>query len=372
MNGTKKCKVKYLAYIFIFWLIFFVHLNAQVRITYNETDNSLAITGQWFLSYQAGKIQKESFNQFFLKRGYISIEKSLTPKISGRITPDISVDREGDGEGDIELRLKYCYLKYRLPGSVLFSLPFIEFGLVHRPWLDFEEHINHYRIQGTMFLERNRIFNSADYGVMLVSLLGGEMDENYKNQVSNSYPGKYGSVAVGIYNGGGYHAIEKNTNKTIESRLTLRPLVQSLPGIQITYQGCYGKGNTITAPGWILHAGFMSWEHQRFVFTGMYFSGEGNSSGSAVDASGAALSQHGYSFFGEFKLLAQKLSIIGRYDCFNAAAKPKDISSERYIVGIAYHFLKGCKILLDYDTSKTNHSNIKDESIFELAVEVHY
>ena len=87
------------------------------------------------------------------------------------------------------------------PDFSLFSKPFIEFGLVHRPWLDFEEHINHYRVQGTMFLERNKIFNSADYGVTFVSNFGGEMGKEYKKRTNSSHLGKYGSIAVGIYNG---------------------------------------------------------------------------------------------------------------------------------------------------------------------------
>ena len=371
MTSRNKTALNILLLTFLFVIGIAIPLLGQIQL--NKSDNGvLTIKGQWFLSYQAGEIKGNEFNQFFLKRGYITVEKSLSAKITGRITPDISVDREGDGEGDVELRLKYCYLKYELPSTKIFTKPFIEFGLVHRPWLDFEGHINHYRVQGTMFLERNKIFNSADYGVTLVSYFGGEMDDDYKKNVSKSYPGKYGSLAVGIYNGGGYHAIEKNTNKTIEGRFTVRPLVQSFPGLQLTYLGAIGKGNTESAPDWALHAGFLSWEHQNFVLTGMYFSGEGNSSGSAVQSFGEPLRQDGYSFFGEFKFFSQKFSVIGRYDYFNSETELNNSISQRFIMGLAYHFIKGCKILFDYDSVETNNSNKKEDSIFELAVEVRY
>ena len=335
-------------------------------------DNSLSITGQWFLSYQTGEESDEKYNNFNLKRGYINIKKSLSNRISGRITQDISVDREGDGEGDIELRLKYCYLQYSLPALGFLAEPYVEFGLVHRPWIDFEEHINNYRVQGTMFLERNSILNSADYGITFISLLGGEMDDEYKSRVNESYPGKFGSLALGIYNGGGYHAIEKNRNKTLEGRLSLRPLPEILPGLQFSYHGVYGKGNIAFEPDWNFNLGFLSWEHPYFVLTGMVYRGKGNFMGTALTVSDQPTLNEGYSLFGEWKIPDMKLSILGRYDSFNPDVETEDWHSRRTIIGVAYHFIKGCKILVDYDSNDIHTPAEKNESFFEFAIEVHY
>lgn len=336
------------------------------------SDNSVSITGQWFLSYQDGKGKSGNYNSFNLKRGYINIKKSLKKSISCRITPDISVDREGDGEGDIELRLKYCYLEYSLSNIGFLFKPYIEFGLVHRPWLDFEEHINNYRVQGTLFLERNAILNSADYGLTFISLIGGEMHNEYKQAVNKSYPGKFGSLALGIYNGGGYHAIEKNQNKTIEGRLSLRPFPRMIPGLQFSYQGVYGKGNTPSEPDWNFNMGFFSWEHRNFVATGLYYIGKGSFKGTVIDPSGKSTCNDGFSLFAELKLPDTKLSIIGRYDYFNQESKPTDWQSKRYILGVAYHFIGKSKILIDYDHNDMNKAGMKNESVFEFAVEVHY
>jgi hypothetical protein len=92
-----------------------------------------------------------------VRRGYIIIKQQITEELSGRITPDISLDQEGDGEGDIELRLKYLYAKYNFPDLQIFTQSFLEFGLAHLPWLDFEEHMNLYRVERTMFMERKNI-----------------------------------------------------------------------------------------------------------------------------------------------------------------------------------------------------------------------
>lgn len=335
-------------------------------------DNVLTINGQWFLSYQAGKVNERKFNLFFLDRGYITVQRKFSSSITGRITPDISVDREGDGKGDVELRLKYCYVKYELPGSFIFSRPFIEFGLAHRPWLDFEEHINEYRVQGTMFLERNKIFNSGDYGITFVSCFGGEMDEAYQKNINYGYPGKFGSIALGIYNGGGYHAIEENSNKTFEWRLTFRPLTDAVPGLQISYLGAYGAGNTVAAPRWNLHSGFLSWEHHRFVMTAMYFAGDGNSNGSVIDADGNPDPQNGYSLFGELKFFDSKICLIGRRDYFRSEVNPKCTIQQRSIAGISYHFIKGCKMLLDFDVLTANDSSKNLESTLKFALEVRY
>jgi len=74
------------------------------------------------------------------------------------------------------------------------------------------------------------------------------------------YPGRYGSFSLGIYNGGGYHAKEKNQNKVLEGRLTLRPLPAALPGLQLSYFGLVGKGNQAAEPHWNAHLGMVSYE----------------------------------------------------------------------------------------------------------------
>lgn len=332
----------------------------------------LSISGQWFLGYQAGEENAQKFNEFLLKRGYLTFEKKFSAKFSGRITSDISVDQEGDGMGDVELRLKYCYLKYQLPELSLFSNPSIEFGLVHRPWLSLEQCINDYRVQGTMFLERNRIVNTADYGFMFSSNLGGELSEKFAERTDTNQSGKIGSMAVGIYNGGGYHAIEHNQNKTLESRFTLRPLYWFLPELAFSYTNAFGKGNTEAAPDWDLHAGFVSWEHRRIILTGMYFEGTGNYYGSLINENGVSLKQKGYSTFAEVKFFRNKISLIGRYDRVSNDQLKNNGYQERYITGIVYHFIDNCKMLVDYDFTKTNIDAVKDERIFEFAVEVNY
>ncbi len=226
--------------------------------------DGLTIGGLWYLSYQNG----DDFNLFKVKRGYINIQKKILQwgnnYLEGRITPDT----HQDDHGDMKVRLKYAYGKLNFK-SVSWE-PWLEFGIVHMPWLDFEEHTNLFRMQDPMFVERNGTFNSADIGFTFGGFLGP------KQNGIHYYPGRYGSFALGVYNGGGYHAKENNENKTLEGRLTVRPVPDALPGFQLSYFGITGKGNTVLAPDWKVNMAMLSYEYDYGLVTVTYYKGQGN------------------------------------------------------------------------------------------------
>ncbi|HLA38972.1 MAG TPA: hypothetical protein VJ417_03200 [Candidatus Glassbacteria bacterium] len=310
------------------------------------------ISYQWFLAYAGGNDGGQNFNKFSINRGYINIASRFNKYVSTRITPDLTEDREGDGEGDLKLRLKYLYVMFSLPSRGIFTQPAVEFGLGHMPWIDFEEHINNYRCQGTLFMERNHLFNSADNGITFMSLLGGEMSDEYKRTVNGKYAGRRGSLALGLYNGGGYHALEKNQNKVFEARLTFRPLPEFAPGLQASYFLARCRGNSRLSPDWAVDALMLSLEHRQFVLTAQYCSATGNSGGSALDAAGIPREQEGYSLFGEYRIPGKPLSLIGRYDNFDENTTLSGHTTDRTILGLAYNFAGQNKALLDYDTVK--------------------
>ncbi|HKK57881.1 MAG TPA: hypothetical protein VJ937_00265 [Salinivirga sp.] len=336
--------------------------------------SQLTIDMQWFLAHKVGKSGGDDFNEFTLKRGYVNIKKGISEKLSGRITTDLTVDQEGDGKGDIEIRLKYLYLEYRLNSFLFFHQPHFEFGLVHRPWIDFEQSVNDYRVQGRMFLERNDMINSADFGVVFMSLLGGELDKAYQKNINDDFPGKYGSFSLGVFNGGGYHALENNTNKTLESRLTLRPLYRIMPGLQFTYHGAVGRGNTEAEPHWHYQSAYLSMETVYSVFTLEGYNGRGNYKGTAVQdtISYNAVPQSGYSVFAEGKFFNSKISLIGRYDDYISYYDTGNLRTQRFITGVAYHFSRGSKIIVDYERIRYRDNLASDDYFFELALELRF
>jgi hypothetical protein len=329
----------------------------------------------WYLSYMSGEGagvggvagDGVDHNKFAIKRGYFRVTKELMPWFDAHITLDTTQESVKDSKlsDSIQVRVKYAYGKFKLPDFAFLTKPFIEAGVVHMPWLDFEEHINFYRCQDTMFIERNKSFNSADFGLTFVSLLGGEMNDEYKKNVNSNYPGRYGSMSLGIYNGGGYHASEKNDNKAIEGRLTIRPLPDIVPGLQLSYFGITGKGNKDTDPDWNVNLGMLSYEHKYVSLTGQYFSGKGNQAGDDEN------DRDGYSVFGEIKPMKQ-FSVFGRYDKFDPNSDADDDDNSRYIVGAAYHLDKLHKnmVVLDYDTVNYEDSAKKDDKRIQLTLQV--
>ena len=186
--------------------------------------------------------------------------------------------------------------------------------------------------------------------------------------------GRYGSAAFGLFNGGGYHALEKNENKTLEGRLTLRPLPTLLPGLQGSYHGAFGRGNIAEAPVWEAHSAFLSFEHSRLVLTAEYYQGLGNVGGSAVQdtINFEAVPQNGYSVFTELKVLKDRVSLFGRYDHFTQEFDSGDKVKDRSIVGLAFHLSGSSKIIVDYDMASDPARSDSDSQLFEVALELKY
>jgi hypothetical protein len=333
-----------------------------------------------YLSYQDGSANDstgagQDYSKFVLKRAYIDVRKEITPYFNARITPDIYLD----SIGNTSVRMKYLYGAFTKQELGFIGKPYVEFGMAHMPWLDFEENINRFRMQDTMFMERAGLFNSADVGVLVAGNFGDELSKEYKDRVNSGQAGRWGSFALGLYNGGGYSAAEKNTNKALEGRVSLRPLPDVVPGLQASVFGITGKGNVeetpnVNAPDWEVLAGMISYESPRLVVTGQYEQGKGNQRGSAVDSSGTALDHDGYSFFTEVRLdEAQKYSLFGRYDRFDPNTDdPASDVTKRTIFGFAWQFTKSNYWVLDYDRLEHSTDGRDTEDRVQLTLQIKY
>ena len=321
-----------------------------------------------YLDFSAGKSplpnnDESSYNKFKLTRGYFTVKKQILPWFHARLTYDIHRDDTGDYKG----RIKYLYAEIRPKDFSFLTDMKMEIGQGHIPWLDFEEHINPYRMQGTMPIERAGVFNSADVGVSIRGYFGGKL-ENAKLLTGNThYAGKYGSWHIGVYNGAGYHEEEKNNNKVIEGRITLRPLPGIIPGLQLSYFGLYGEGNRKAIngdyPDYMVNLFMLSYERPNLIFTGQFFKTKGNSKGTWVDADGDALRTECYALFLDYRLpitlFSQKrLHIFGRYDHFDQDENDhiaSDTAYDMYIFGLGLDIYKGNKFILDFE--KTDYED---------------
>ncbi len=339
-----------------------------------EKNDALKVGTTTYLSYETKIDNTDGMKDgsFRINRSYLTVQKPVTDFLKFRIT----LDSYQDDAGSMNIRLKYVYANFKFSDFLVFTKPNIEFGLVHTPWLDFEEHINYYRMQGTMFMERNHLFNSADFGLTAGANLGGEMDDNYKKEVNPKYAGRYGSVALGVYNGGGYHAKEKNSNSVVEGRLTIRPLPDVIPGLQASIFGTYGKMNVSDTmpdnklPDWNTNAVMLSYENHYVTVTGQFVTGKGSQGNKYMmvsDSSYASQNIRGYSLFAEGKL-TKHWRVIGRYDSFDPNTNVKDDNVQRVILGVGYDFGHHNVLLLDFDKQFYNDSKTADVNMLKLTM----
>lgn len=331
----------------------------------------------WYIGYLYRHQGDDSSNQFRITRGYVTLK--FKPK--AWFEPRITIDTHQDESGDWKVRLKYLYAKFILPWqSRVVTTPSVEVGLVHNPWFDYEEHIDRYRAEGPMFIERSGILNSADVGLTFGVLLGRRLPVAYRKRVSAKYPGEFGSIQFGLYNGAGYHAEELNENKVFMSRESIRPLGPFFPNIQLTHFFVWGRGATPKEvcddqntcipgqPRWILNLFMASMEHQYFTLTAQYGMGKGNQKGSQVDATGAPLSFQGYSLFGEVKLPWIRSSLMGRFDWTNWKGQGK---TSRVLAGAAYHFLPHNFLLLSMERASFSDASLATDWRVKATLQVH-
>lgn len=162
-----------------------------------------------------------NFSSFNVARAYINVTGNLNHLVSFRITPDIARDTASGSSlnGSLNFRLKYAYGQLALDdwtnkGS------WLRLGIQQTPWVDYAEQLYRYRFQGTVFADREGFLSASDAG------FSGRW----------VFPGNYGDLHAGFYNGENYNHAETNDQKGFMVRGSVRPLPlgRALKGLRIT------------------------------------------------------------------------------------------------------------------------------------------
>ncbi len=147
-----------------------------------------------------------------VSRAYLNVTGQISHIVAFRFTPDVARE-SGAGSslnGSLTYRVKYAYAQFNLDDWMTRG-SYARFGIQQTPWLDFAEGIYRYRFQGTMFVEREGYFASADAGA------------SFHYQL----PRNYGDIHGGMYNGENYNRAEANDQKAWMVRGTVRPFAAS-------------------------------------------------------------------------------------------------------------------------------------------------
>ena len=168
-------------------------------------------------------IHKNSFN---VTRTYINVTGNLAHWLAFRITPDIKPETNSASNlnGNQVVRLKYGYGQINLDDLLCLKGTWLRFGLQQTPWIDFEEGVYRYRFQGAIFADTEGFLTSSDYGA----------------SARITFPGNFGDIHGGVYNGEGYQSQDDqsgiNDEKSFQVRGTLRPLavIPFIKGLRLT------------------------------------------------------------------------------------------------------------------------------------------
>ena len=150
-----------------------------------------------------------TLSAFQITRSYINVTGNISKHVAFRVTPDITRET-GVGSslsGSYTFRLKYAYAQLNLD-DFLTAGSYARLGMQPTPWIGFIDEVYRYRFQGPLFEDREGFLASADTGATF----------------RYSFPGSYGDVHAGFYNGETYTRQEVNDQKALQIRGTLRPV----------------------------------------------------------------------------------------------------------------------------------------------------
>ena len=274
---------------------------------------------------------------FNVSRAYINVTGNLSHLVAFRVTPDITRET-GTGSslnGSLTFRLKYAFGQVNFDDFLTHG-SWARVGVQQTPYVDYMEGIYRYRFQGTIFEEREGFLSSSDFGV----------------SAHYNFPGNYGDLHMGVYNGDTYTKADPNDQKAFQIRGTLRPfpLGGNLKGLRLT--AFYDADHYVKDSPRNRFIGNATFEH-KYVNAGVdYFDAKDRTSVSVAEVHSS-----GWGAWATPKFLVLQESKSGieglvRYDSLKPN-KDVDARRKRLIVGVAYWFplLRGpsAALLVDMD-----------------------
>jgi hypothetical protein len=264
------------------------------------------------------------FNNFDIKRAYVNVIGRFAGGVYARITADIYVPTTADS-GSRSYRIKYAYVQYTPTGSPLA----FKIGEIHTAWLDWEEAMWDYRMQGTMALERNGYASSAGFGV--------------------GVDGKWGpdkvNMQVVLTNDRTYSQGTGDQRKWAQARVSVRALdtddSSRVGGLRVT--GFAEYGNAVGGAQRQRWLGMVSYKTKQLTLAGE----------AAITrdpgAGGIRVNGHVFSGFGVYKIPQSKAALIGRVDIFHPQAGNTTDKQTRFIGGASYQISPNLRVLGDWD-----------------------
>jgi len=287
---------------------------------------------QYLYQFHKDSVTNSHLNSFDVTRAYINVVGKFPAGVGVRITPDIY---RNTTDGSLSFRLKYAYATWTPENSPLT----LKMGAIHTPWLDWEEALWDYRMQGTMALERFR--GPSGSGYLSSSDLGAGVDGKFKLDLVN--------FQVGVYDGETYNKPEGDEHKDLEGRLSVRVLESDdhsrVGGLRITGYGAVGKPTGGGKRN--RYIGMLSYRSKLLTLAGQY----GRVEDSLPGTTGTTKTVKGniFSAYGVLNVPNTKVGIIGRVDVQKPDVDIGNNRQTRFIAGMSYQINPNLRALADVD-----------------------
>ena len=262
-------------------------------------------------------------NQFSIQRAYINV----LGKFSGGLQTRVTGDLQPSGSGNQMLRLKYAFAAWTPTCSDLTY----KLGLLHTPWLDWEEALWDYRMQGTMALDRNGYATAADFGA---GIDGKWQDDQVNGQLT-------------VVNGEGYSGGTGDNRKDVMARVSVR-LVKTddnsrVGGLRIT--GYAGVGKPTSGGTRNRFLGMLSYRSKQFTLAAEYAATKDTVTAPPVpETTGRVISA-----FGVYHVQSSGVTLIARVDVVDPNTSVSGDRQTRVIGGISYQVTPNLRVLADVD-----------------------
>lgn len=268
----------------------------------------------------------EGNNRFEISRAYLTLAGRISERVTARLTTDAI--REGDAE--LEIRLKYAFIGYTIPGSRVVA----RFGLTQTPVVEFEEALWEHRMQGSVPADRLRFLSSADAGLALDGAWGA---------------GDQVQATVGVYNGEGWNRANTDAGKDLMARVTVRLAgsdeAGALGGLRLTGYGHFGSpaggGRRQRA------LGMLSWRAQRFTVAGQLLATRDRSD--ADGSPGPVVDGRLVTAFAVVKVPETTVALIGRVERFDPDRGTAGNWQTRWTGGIGWRMSPELRILVSLE-----------------------
>ena len=293
----------------------------------------LSIGGLAFAQF-AGQLGAGTNSNFDVTRAYLN----FIGKFDGGFMTRVTTDLYQNADGSHTYRLKYAFINWTPSGSALTY----RFGLMTTPWIDWEEQMWDYRMQGPMAVDRNHFLTSSDFGA--------GVDGNIDNEAVD--------FQASVTDGPGYGAAPGDQHKAYAARASVR-LIGTDEGSRVGGLRLTGYAQLGAPKGGGTRQRFMgmvSYRSKEVLLAGEYAATTDSVTGQAVtgNVKGTVFSAYGFAH-----LPSSPVGLIARVDLVDPNTNVSGDKTTDIIGGISYQLSPNIRLLADVDNLSFESSSSK-------------